>query len=486
VEKPAKEREFSLGKAPESEFRIEARRGVRRTHARIREERNGLRLHALGPVRLNGQPVRDVLLHDKDLLQLGQVTLLRVHIPGTGDAPIGFEPAGRSARPQPHDRVSVIRISVGVLAFAILVASAALVVHVTRPPEEGARRAELVFERQRTDTHIDRMRDDMTRKLGAVERSLAHMDDGVDARIRRAVADNPELRAARVAVEELQDSQEAAERVIARCAPSVCVIQGAYAFGREVDGKWRFLREIDKSPEVEDNVPLSLDGKGTVFRIEYTGTGFLVDSKGLVLTNRHIAQPWWKNDAATPIVSAGFKPRFLYLRAYFPGRTRPIVFDPDKSVPAEEADLAMLVGKPSDLVLPEPLPLARNDALPSGRAVVLLGYPSGLSAMLARADDEVAQRLSEQEPFDPIRILDELAAQGLVRPLPTQGHVNDLVAGKLLFDAASEVGGSGAPVLDLEGRVVAVNYGILKAFSGANFGVPVRYARPLLAQAKSR
>ncbi|MHC4937415.1 MAG: trypsin-like peptidase domain-containing protein [Planctomycetota bacterium] len=486
MENPVKEREFRLGRAPESEFRIEAARGIRRHHATIREESDGLRLHARGPVRLNGQPVRHVLLHDKDLLQLGHATLLRIHMPGEKGNPIALEPAGRPARARSDDRVSVARIAVGVIAFATLVASAALVVHVTRPPEEGARRAELVFERQRTDTHIDRVREDITRKLGAVERSLAHMDSGVDARIRRAVADNPELRAARVAVEELKDSREAAERVIARCAPSVCVIQGAYAFGREVDGEWRYLREIDKQAEVDDNVPLSLDGKGEVFRIEYTGTGFLVDAGGLVLTNRHIAQPWWKNEAATPIVSAGFEPRFLYLRAYFPGRTRPIVFDPQKSVPADDADLAVLAGSAEGLVLPDPLPLARHDALPGGRPVVLLGYPTGLSALLARANDEEAKRLSEQEPFDPIRILDALAAQGLVRPLPTQGHVNDLVAGKLLFDAPSEVGGSGAPVLDLEGRVVAVNYGILKAFSGANFGVPVRFARPLLERARKR
>ena len=73
-----------------------------------------------------------------------------------------------------------------------------------------------------------------------------------------------------------------------------------------------------------------------------------------------------------------------------------------------------------------------------------------------------------------------------MRPLPTQGHVNDLVSGKLVFDAPSAVGGSGAPVLDMDGNVVAVNYGILKAFKGANFGVPVRFARPLLAAARER
>jgi len=490
VEKPAKERrigrDYRLGRAPDAEFRIEAGRAIRRDHARIRVEPAGPRLVARGPVRINGQPVREVLLHDRDLLQLGRTTLLRVHVPGPDGEPFALVPAGLSARSREHDRVSWPRVLGGVVAFAALVASAALVVHATRPEEDDTRRAELVYERRRTDIHLERVREEVERKVGEVERSLAHMQSGVDARIRRAVTDHPELRAARVAVEQLRDDRGAAERVIARCSPSVCVVQGAYAFGREVDGKWRTLHEVDHGTDPEDNIPLSLDGKGEVFKIEYTGTGFLVDRTGLVLTNRHIAQPWWKNEAADPILEAGFEARFLYLRAYFPGRTRAIAFDPAQSVVSDEADLAVLVGAADGVVLPEPLALSAHDDLPSGRRIVLLGYPSGLSALLARANEEEARRLSDEEPFDPIRILDALAQRGLVRPLPTQGHVNDLVAGKLLFDAPSEVGGSGAPVLDLEGSVVAVNYGILKAFSGANFGVPVRYARPLLARAQRR
>ena len=71
-----------------------------------------------------------------------------------------------------------------------------------------------------------------------------------------------------------------------------------------------------------------------------------------------------------------------------------------------------------------------------------------------------------------------------MRPLPTRGHISDLVAGKLLFDAPTAVGGSGGPLFNLAGRVVAVNYGILKSFRGANFGVPVLHAHALLAKAR--
>jgi len=58
------------------------------------------------------------------------------------------------------------------------------------------------------------------------------------------------------------------------------------------------------------------------------------------------------------------------------------------------------------------------------------------------------------------------------------------MADRILFDAATAVGGSGGPLVDLEGRVVAINYGILRAFRGANFAVPARFAADLLTRAR--
>ena len=66
----------------------------------------------------------------------------------------------------------------------------------------------------------------------------------------------------------------------------------------------------------------------------------------------------------------------------------------------------------------------------------------------------------------------------------TRGHISDLVPDKVLFDAPTAVGGSGGPLFDMTGRVVAVNYGILRSFRGANFGVPVRHAQALLTKAR--
>jgi serine protease Do len=50
------------------------------------------------------------------------------------------------------------------------------------------------------------------------------------------------------------------------------------------------------------------------------------------------------------------------------------------------------------------------------------------------------------------------------------------------YDASTTHGGSGGPVFGGSGEVIAVNFAILPDFSGANFGVPIRFARELVAK----
>ena len=50
-----------------------------------------------------------------------------------------------------------------------------------------------------------------------------------------------------------------------------------------------------------------------------------------------------------------------------------------------------------------------------------------------------------------------------------------------MYDAGTTHGGSGGPVLGLDGRVYAVNAAILPDFEGSNLGVPASEAHLLLA-----
>ena len=50
----------------------------------------------------------------------------------------------------------------------------------------------------------------------------------------------------------------------------------------------------------------------------------------------------------------------------------------------------------------------------------------------------------------------------------------------VVYDAATAAGGSGGPVLGLDGRVLAINAAILRNFNGSNLGVPIEPALRLL------
>jgi len=79
-----------------------------------------------------------------------------------------------------------------------------------------------------------------------------------------------------------------------------------------------------------------------------------------------------------------------------------------------------------------------------------------------------------------------LAAAGFIRPLASRGIIGQATAAALVYDAETTLGGSGGPVLDMDGRIVAVNSAILPEFGGSNFGVPVARLRALIEQAGCR
>ncbi len=123
-----------------------------------------------------------------------------------------------------------------------------------------------------------------------------------------------------------------------------------------------------------------------------------------------------------------------------------------------------------------------RDAAP-GRPVILLGYPIGIEALLAKAETTVVRELMAEDVADVYRLADLMAARGLLRPSSTQGHLSDVQAHQLSYDAQTAIGGSGGPLLSKSGRVIGINYAILEPFSGSNFGVPIRFGLDLLEKA---
>jgi len=78
----------------------------------------------------------------------------------------------------------------------------------------------------------------------------------------------------------------------------------------------------------------------------------------------------------------------------------------------------------------------------------------------------------------------KLAEKSLIVPLVSRGIVGKASETAIVYDAETTSGGSGGPVLDTDGAVVAVNAAIIPEYGGANMGVPASKVRKLLRELK--
>ncbi len=115
-----------------------------------------------------------------------------------------------------------------------------------------------------------------------------------------------------------------------------------------------------------------------------------------------------------------------------------------------------------------------------------MGYPTGIEAILARADDSAAREIVVVSRGELTSILAELAVRNLIRPTVTQGHVGDVSIDKIVYDAQTTSGGSGGPLFNQRAKVVGVNFAVVKNFTGSNFGIPARFAQALLGRSQDK
>ena len=243
--------------------------------------------------------------------------------------------------------------------------------------------------------------------------------------------------------------------VLTRYRNSICYIYGIYHVGRP-----------NQRPEL---------------RARVSGTGFVV-ANGLVATNRHVAEPWYEDPESDDLIDRGSAPELEKLLAYFPGSPTPVVATP--IILSATTDLAVLrlESNPNDKA-PDPLPLATS-APPPGDLVTVIGYPMGIAGMVAKSPSAVYERLAYRH--DDMGAANELAALSLIRPSATVGHLGDVVADKLIYDAPTAHGGSGGPVFNSGGEVIGINAAYIDGFSGGTLGVSVQALIPLIDAAQKK
>ncbi|NIM01422.1 MAG: hypothetical protein GTN89_11400 [Acidobacteria bacterium] len=279
-------------------------------------------------------------------------------------------------------------------------------------------------------------------------------------------------------IEALEERSGARGRVIASSARSVVFVQGSWGLrdesGRPV--RYGFLEPNGSLREGVVGTEVTLEGDGPRIEVLYTGTAFVVTADGYLLTNRHVALPWDYDDPPEALGEHALEPVMWRLIGYLPGTAEP--FDIEFVRASETLDVALLRFDPVDAGI-RPLELA--DAPPEpGDEVIVLGYPTGIQALLARAGPEAVERILGPEELDFWQVARRLSGDELIEPLATVGIVGQVTPSSVVYDAETTYGGSGGPVLNLDGRVLAVNAAILPQFGGSNMGVPAREALKLL------
>lgn len=168
------------------------------------------------------------------------------------------------------------------------------------------------------------------------------------------------------------------------------------------------------------------------FRSEGSGTGFIVDKKGYIITNNHVV------DKADRI-----KVRLAGEEIDYRGR----VIGVDK-----ETDLAVLKIDAKDPLVP--VQIGNSDSVQVGDWVIAIGSPFGLQATVTAGI---------------------ISAERTSRDLPGAGSFQNF----LQTDAAINPGNSGGPLLNIRGEVIGVNTMIAThsgSYEGIGFALPSNMA----------
>lgn len=318
-------------------------------------------------------------------------------------------------------------------------------------------------------------KEQLRQKTETLRQKLSTSDGGDVAELRKQLEETTSR------LNKLEGDSQAAESVIRAFAPSVCLIHISVAFNEKDSG--RRLRyggiNSDGSPlkDGEGNTVYTTEGRAPEVRADFFGSGFIA-GEGKILTNHHVVQPWWENDELGQALQQGLVPVIAEMTAFFPGETSGIPVGISQI--SQEADLAVVRGDLSEMKRPILKLDSRKEAAVSGESLISFGYATGLDAILARAGDDVVKDIVKISGGDPKLVLAELAKRKLIRPLVTQGHVGDVLPDKIVYDAQTTSGGSGGPLLNQQGGVIGVTFAVVRGFGGSNFGVPIRYASPLL------
>ncbi len=208
------------------------------------------------------------------------------------------------------------------------------------------------------------------------------------------------------------------------------------------------VRFVGRQP---DGSPLFGEGlEGVLATRVVQGTGFVVDRQGVILTNRHVAEPWGNDEQ---LLRLGWSGESHHLTVTFA--------DTERELPArllqvsQEEDVAALQIRPF-----AGMPVVQGiesdpEKLRQGQRIAIIGFPGGVET------------------------------NGRTITSLTTGVISKASFNKeLQFDAAVNPGNSGGPIFNERGEVIGLVYGVGVdreggRLHGVYYGVPIRFTAGL-------
>ena len=277
----------------------------------------------------------------------------------------------------------------------------------------------------------------------------------------------------------------------------VCLIVGVYDLVDRKNGKMlRYPDPQDFQPSQFEPTPseegfqtpqmpvgLTTEGNGTPVEYDFIGTGFHVGG-GFIVTNRHVVQPWVEDDLVKQMMKeSNGRARIKRLVIYFPNFPQPFQLKVRQVGTREDLAIASIDMNAVSPDIPV-LPLEEDsNAASVGKTVVTMGYPNGPDRLLAMVDDDEAKSINARFGNSRQALINFLAQTQKIVPLTTQGAITDLDARRIVHDAKTAEGGSGAPLFGQTGKVIGVNFGVFTESTAANMAIPIRFALDLLRKA---
>jgi len=320
-------------------------------------------------------------------------------------------------------------------------------------------------------------KEELRKQVQDLKAKMANADSAQGATLQKQLDDT------NARLQRIEREGDSAQKLIRDDVQSVCLLHISVAFRNQQNGlRLRYAGLNAKGEPLQDsdgNPILTLVGNGPEVKVDVFGTGFPVGNSGRIVTNRHVAEPWWNNDELNQLASQGFLAEISTIHAYFPGDPR--AFAGEIQDISKDTDLATMRIDIQDLKRPLLSIDSGKGAAVTGDPIVLMGYATGLAGILARTDEDTAQQILTRSGGNASQVLAELAHRDLIHPIITQGHIGDILPDKIVFDAQTTSGGSGGPLFNRQGKVIGVTFAVLNGFGGSNFGIPIRFSEPLLA-----